>query len=84
MSPKWIHRPAGPALSLSTSTKAATSWSVTCSRSATAFTVKVALRIAPRSWSVGPSSSSAAATSTCRHVSIRAWSVHSAPMAGRV
>ena len=44
--PKWIQRPAGPAEAPSTSTKAATSWSVTLSRSLTASTVNVAARIA--------------------------------------
>ena len=53
--PKWIQRPAGPADPLRTSTKAATSWSVTASRSFTASTVKVAPRIASRSASGGPS-----------------------------
>ena len=47
--PKWIQRPAGPAEAASTSTNAATSWSVTCSRSLTASTVNVAPRIASRS-----------------------------------
>ena len=82
--PKWIQRPAGPADALSTSTKAATSWSVTASRSFTASTVKVAPRIASRSSSVGPSSASAAATSTSRQAVIRASSVQMAPSSGRV
>jgi hypothetical protein len=82
--PKWIQRPEGPALRLRTSTKAATSWSVTRSRSLTACTVNVAARIARRSPSVGPDSSSAAATSTRRQASMRASSVHSAPIASRV
>ena len=67
-----------------TSTKAATSWSVTASRSLTASTVKVAPRIASRSSSVGPSSASAAATSTSRQAVIRASSVQMAPSSGRV
>ena len=49
VSPKWIQRPAGPADAPSTSTNAATSWSVTASRSFTASTVNVAPRIASRS-----------------------------------
>ena len=84
VSPKWIQRPPGPALAWRTSTKAATSWSVTRSRSLTASTVKVAPRIASRSASVGPSISSLAATSTRRHASMRASSVQMAPSAGRV
>ena len=44
--PKWIQRPASPAEAASTSTKAATSWSVIRSRSWTASTVKVASRTA--------------------------------------
>ena len=75
VSPKWIQRPAGPADEASTSTKAATSWSVTASRSFTASTVKVAFWIASRSAAVGPSSASAAATSTSRQAVIRASSV---------
>ncbi len=47
--PKWIQRPAGPADAPSTSTNAATSWSVTRSRSLTASTVNVAARIASSS-----------------------------------
>jgi hypothetical protein len=83
--PKWIQRPAcGPALALSTSTNAATSWSVTRSRSCTASTVNVAARIASRSAAVGPAISSQAATSTFRHASIRASSVQRAPISGRV
>ena len=82
--PKWIQRPAGPAEAASTSTNAATSWSVTFSRSWTASTVKLAARIASRSWDVGPSSASAAATSTSRQASIFAWSVQMAPSSGRV
>ncbi len=82
--PKWIQRPAGPALSLRTSTKAATSWSVIRSRSCTASTVKVAARMASRSSGVGPSISSQAATSTCRQASILASSVQRAPISGRV
>jgi hypothetical protein len=82
--PKWIQRPAGPALALSTSTNAATSWSVTRSRSLTASTVNVAARIAPSSSPVGPGISSQAATSTRRHASMRASSVHSAPICSRV
>ena len=82
--PKWIQRPPGPALSCSTSTKAATSWSVTRSRSWTASTVNVAARIASRSCGVGPSISSQAATSTRRHASMRASSVQIAPISGRV
>ena len=84
VSPKWIQRPPGPALSCSTSTKAATSWSVTRSRSCTASTVNVAWRIASRSAPLGPSISSQAATSTRRHASMRASSVQIAPSAGRV
>ena len=82
--PKWIQRPAGPADPLRTSTKAATSWSVTASRSFTASTVKVAPRMASRSSAVGPSSASAAATSTSRQAVIRASSVQSSPSWGRV
>ena len=82
--PKWIQRPDGPALSLSTSTNAATSWSVTRSRSFTASTVNVAARIAARSSGVGPGISSQAATSTRRQASMRASSVQSAPISGRV
>jgi hypothetical protein len=82
--PKWIQRPAGPALALRTSTNAATSWSVTFSRSWTASTVNVAARIASRSAAVGPAISSQAATSTCRQASMRAASVHTAPIASRV
>ena len=52
--PKWIQRPAGPAEAASTSTNAATSWSVTRSRSAMASTVNVAPRIASSSSGVGP------------------------------
>ena len=48
VSPKWIQRPAGPADAASTSTNAATSWSVTRSRSCTASTVNVARRGSPR------------------------------------
>ena len=84
VSPKWIQRPAGPALAESTSTKAATSWSVISSRRWTASTVNVAARIASRSDAVGPSISSQAATSTRRHASIRASSVQIAPSSGRV
>ena len=84
VSPKWIQRPAGPADAASTSTKAATSWSVTRSRSCTASTVNVEARIASRSSAVGPSSASAAATSTSRQASILAWSVQTAPSSGRV
>ena len=84
VSPKWIQRPAGPADAASTSTNAATSWSVTASRSFTASTVKVALRIASRSAAVGPSSAAAAATSTSRQALIRASSVQIAPSSGRV
>ena len=84
VSPWWIQRPAGPALSASTSTKAATSWSVTRSRSATASTVKVAARIASRSSGVGPAISSQAATSTWRIASKRAWSDHTSASSGRV
>ena len=82
--PKCSQRPAGPALAPSTSTKAATSWSVTASRSWTAATVNVAARMASRSASVGPSSSSAQATSTRRQASMRASSVHSRPSSSRV
>ena len=60
------------------------SWSVTRSRSATASTVKLAARIASRSAALGPSISSQAATSTARQYSIRAASVHRAPISGRV
>jgi hypothetical protein len=84
VSPKWIQRPASPADSLKTSTNAATSWSVIFSRSCAASTVNVAARIASSSAGVGPSISSQAATSTCRHASIRAWSVQTAPISGRV
>ena len=56
VSPKWIQRPASPAEAASTSTNAATSWSVTRSRSSTASTVNVAARIASSSASVGPPS----------------------------
>ena len=84
VSPKWIQRPAGPAEPASTSTNAATSWSVTASRSLTASTVNVAARIASRSASDGPSSASAAATSTSRHALIRDWSVQMSPSSGRV
>ncbi len=91
VNPKWIQRPASPALADSTSTNAATSWSVVRSRSLTASTVNVAARIASSSAAVGPSpspssagSSSQAATSTRRHVSMRASSVHRAPSSGRV
>ena len=84
VSPKWIHRPGGPADSASTSTNAAMSWSVTRSRSLTASTVNVAERMASRSASVGPAISSQAATSTRRHASMRAWSVQTAPISGRV
>jgi hypothetical protein len=84
VSPKWIQRPAGPALALSTSTNAATSWSVTRSRSRTASTLNVAARIAARSSAEGPGISSQAATSTSRQVSIRASSDQSAPIAARV
>jgi hypothetical protein len=82
--PKWIQRPASPAEALSTSTNAATSWSVIASRSCTASTVKVAARIAARSASLGPSMTSQAATSTRRHASMRAASVQRAPISGRV
>jgi hypothetical protein len=82
--PKWIQRPASPADSDRTSTKAATSWSVIFSRSWAASTVKVAARIASSSAAVGPSISSHAATSTCRHASIRDPSVQTAPISGRV
>ncbi len=84
VSPKWIQRPASPADALRTSTNAATSWSVTASRSCTARTVNVAARIRPSSSSVGPSIASQAATSTRRQASIRASSVHRAPISGRV
>ena len=84
VSPKWIQRPAAPADSPSTSTKAATSWSVTFSRSRTASTVNFAARIASMSSAVGPSISSQAATSTWRHASMRASSVQMAPSSGRV
>ena len=84
VSPKWIQRPASPAEAASTSTNAATSWSVTFSRCLTASTVKVAPRIASRSAFDGPSSAIAAATSTSRQASILAWSVHSSPSSGRV
>jgi hypothetical protein len=50
----------------------------------TASTVNVAVRIAWRSESVGPSSAAAAATSTSRHAVIRASSVQTAPISGRV
>ena len=82
--PKWIQRPAGPADSASTSTNAAMSWSVVFSRSLTASTVNVAARIASRSSVVGPCISSQAATSTRRQDSMRAWSVQTAPISGRV
>jgi hypothetical protein len=82
--PKWIQRPGGPALALSTSTNAATSWSVTRSRSLTSATVNVAARIASRSSGAGPAISSDAATSTRRHASMRASSVQSAPISSRV
>ena len=49
VNPKWIQRPASPAEEASTSTNAAMSWSVSSSRSLTACTVNVALRIASRS-----------------------------------
>jgi hypothetical protein len=84
VSPKWIHRPGGPTLALSTSTNAATSWSVTRSRSFTASTVNVAPRMASRSAALGPGISSHAATSTWRQASMRASSVQSAPISGRV
>ena len=90
VSPKWIQRPDSPAEAASTSTNAAMSWSVTCSRSFTASTVNVAPRIASSSLAVGPPSpsregnSSQAATSTRRQVSMRAPSVHRAPSSGRV
>ena len=82
--PKWIQRPASPAEALRTSTNAATSWSVIASRSWTAATVNVAARIAASSVALGPSITSHAATSTRRHASMRAPSVHRAPISGRV
>ena len=82
--PKWIQRPAGPAEAASTSTNAATSWSVTRSRSRTASTVNVAPRMASSSSGVGSSSSSQAATSTRRQASMRASSVQTRPSSGRV
>ncbi len=87
---RWIHYGLtssdvlDTALALSTSTKAATSWSVTRSRSRTASAVNVAALIAASSSAEGPGISSHAATSTSRHVSIRASSDHSAPIAARV
>ena len=72
------------ASALRTSTKAATSWSVTASRSRTASTVNRAARIASSSSSVGPSIASQAATSTRRQASIRASSVQRLPISGRV
>ena len=84
VSPKWIHRPAGPADSARASTKAAGSWSVTASRARMASSVNVAPRIASSSSGVGPSSSSAAATSTRRIASKRASSVQTRPSSGRV
>ena len=85
VSPKWIQRPASPAEAASTSTKAATSWSVIFSRSCAASTVKVAARIASRSAGVGAVHLLAAhATSTRRQASIFAWSVQMAPISGRV
>jgi hypothetical protein len=71
-------------LALSTSTNAATSWSVTRSRSLTASTVNVAARIASRSSGPGPAISSHAATSTRRQASMRASSVQMAPISSRV
>jgi hypothetical protein len=50
----------------------------------TAATVNVAARIAASSSSVGPSSPSAAATSTSRQAVIRASSVQISPSSGRV
>ena len=54
------------------------------SRSLIASTVNVAARIASRSSGVGPSSASAAATSTSRIAVKRASSVQMAPISGRV
>jgi hypothetical protein len=60
------------------------SWSVIFSRSLIASTVKVAARIASSSSGVGPSSASAAATSTSRIAPKRASSFQTAPISGRV
>ncbi len=83
-----IQRPSGPICAATTSTKAATSWLVTRSRSSTASTVKLARsrQAAASSADTTPASASASATasSTSSQPSIlRRW-VQTAPMSSRV
>ena len=88
VSPWWTQRPASPTEPATTSTKAATSWSVTFSRSLTASTVNEARsRIAAAS-SSGTTpcseSTSTTASSTWSHVSNLRRSDQTAPISGRV
>jgi hypothetical protein len=88
VSPWCTQRPASPTDSATTSTKAATSWSVIFSRSLTASTVNEA-RSRITSASAGgttpcSASASTAASSTCSQASSLRRSVHTAPISGRV
>jgi hypothetical protein len=86
VSPKWIHRPAGPIASATTSTKAATSWRVTASRAITAATVNAPRsRQAPASpGGTVPSSAraSTASSSISSQFARRASSDHTASISG--
>ena len=86
--PWWTQRPASPTEPATTSTNAATSWSVTFSRSLTSSTVKEARSriVAASSSGTTPCSESASTTasSTCSQVSNLRRSDQTAPISGRV
>ena len=91
VSPKWMYEPAGaPMRSWTTSTKAATSWSVTFSRSSTSCTKTsstvgaLARQVAASSAGTTPSAAwaSVASSSTSSHMAKRAVSLKSAAMSG--
>ena len=88
VSPWWTQRPSSPIEAATTSTNAATSWSVICSRSLTASTVKLARSRTTAASAAGtaPASASASTTasSTASQPSSFACSDQTAPMSGRV
>ena len=84
--PKWIQRPGSPIDVATTSTKAATSWRVTRSRSFTASTVNDARSRHARASASGitPSSdhASTARSSISSQFAIRVWSDHTSAISG--